>query len=160
MDEQFSIGRTRGNIRRRGFALVTAMVVLMLVSAVVVNLIDYSGTERASSARSRSSQKNLFAADSGVQLAFQRIQLPRDLSGFSYAMTDGTVIESRRRTDGAPQAIATAGLGAPPDGYSINVGGGYVNQLFQVNVTAAAANSGISELEAKLGSLQPNSGAY
>lgn len=152
-------GERRGRTQA-GFALVTAVVVLMLVSAVVVNLIGYSGTERASSARARASHKNLYAADSGVQLSMQRIQLPRDLTAFSFSLSDGTQVQSRRRSDASPQAIATAGLGAPPDGYSINIGGGYVNELFQVNVTASAANSGISELEAKLGSLQPNSGAY
>ena len=150
-------GHSRGEA---GFALVTAMVVLMLVSAVVVNVIDYSGTERESSARSRASQKVLYAADSGIQLSLQRIQLPRDLSAFNYSMADGTQVQSRRRSDGSPQPIASAGLGAPPDGYSINVGGGYVNELFLVNVTATSANAGLSELEAKLGSLQPNSGAY
>ncbi len=149
-----------GDRARSGFALVTAMVVMLLVSAVVVNLIDYSGTERASSARARAAQKNLYAADSGIHLTMQRIQLPRDLSAFSFTMSDGTQVQSRRRTDGSAQAIATAGLGAPPDGYSINIGGGYINELFQVNVTAVASNNGVSELEAKLGSLQPNSGAY
>jgi hypothetical protein len=29
-----------------------------------------------------------------------------------------------------------------------------------LNVTAEAPNNGVAELEAKLGSLQPNSGAY
>jgi len=158
MEKQMST--QQGDRARSGFALVTAMVVMMLVSAVVVNLIDYSGTERASSARARAAQKNLYAADSGVQLSLQRIQLPRDLTAFSYSLSDGTQVESRRRTDGSPQVIATAGLGAPPDGYSINIGGGYVNELFQVNVTASASNNGMAELEAKLGSLQPNSGAY
>ncbi len=56
--------------------------------------------------------------------------------------------------------IAAAGVGPPPDGYSINVGGGFLNELFLLNVTASAANNGVAELEAKLGSLQPNSGAY
>ena len=150
----------RGARAQSGFALVTAMVVMLLVSAVVVNLIDHSGTEQASSARARVAQKSLYAADSGVQLSMQRIQLPRNLAAFNYTMNDGTRVQSRRRTDGSPQAIAKAGLGAPPDGYAINVGGGYVNELFRVNVTAAASNNGFAEVEAKLGSLQPNSGAY
>ena len=146
--------------RERGFALVTAVVVLVLISGVVVNLINYSGDESQGGGRSRASLKNLYAADSGIQLSFQRIQLPRDLSSFSYSMTDGTLVESRSRSDGSPQPISAAGLGAPPDGYSINVGSGFINELFLVNVTSTAANNAISELEAKLGSLQPNSGSY
>jgi len=143
-----------------GFALVTAMVVLLLVSAVVVNLVDYSGDEAQSSARSRAFHKNLYAADSGIQLSLQRIQLPRDLAAFGYTLNDGTRVESRARNDASAQPIASAGIGAPPDGFSINVGGGYVNELFRVNVTSEAANNGVVELEAKLGSLQPNAGSY
>ena len=154
--------RTEGRAGRgdAGFALVTAMVVLLLVSAVVSNLIGYSGEEAQSSARSRSSLKNLYAADSGIQLSLQRLQLPRDLTAFTYTLTDATLVESRSRGDASPQPIAPVGIGPPPEGYSINVGGGFVNELFLLNVTASASNNGVAELEAKLGSLQPNSGAY
>lgn len=107
-----------------GFALVTAMVVMLLVSAVVVSLIDRSGDEEQSSARSRAFQKNLYAADAGIQLSLQRIQLPRDLTGFSYSLSDGTRVESRTRGDASLQPIGNAGIGAPPEGYSINIGGG------------------------------------
>jgi hypothetical protein len=151
-------GRARKS--EAGFALVTAMVVMLLVSAVVSNLIGYSSEESQSSARSRASHKNIYAADSGIQLSLQRLQLPRDLTAFSYTLTDATLVESRSRSDATPQPISAAGIGPPPDGYSINVGGGFVNELFLLNVTASAANNGVAELEAKLGSLQPNSGAY
>jgi hypothetical protein len=150
----------RTNQRQRGFALVTAVVILVLVSSVVVNLIDYSSQEMQAGGRSRTTAKNLYAADSGIQLSLQRIQLPRDLSAFTYNMSDGTLVESRRRSDATPQPIQTLGVGAPPDGFSINVGGGFVNELFQLNAIALGTNSGIAELEAKLGSLQPNAGAY
>ncbi len=153
-------GTPSGRKGRAGFALVTAMVVLILVSAVVMNLIDYSGEEANSSARSRATVENLYAADSGVQLSLQRLQLPRDLTAFSYTLANGTLVESRSRSDAGPMPIADAGIGPPPDGYSINVGSGFLNELFLLNVTASAANNGVTELEAKLGSLQPNSGAY
>jgi hypothetical protein len=143
-----------------GFALVTAMVVMLLVSAVVSNLIAYSSEESQMSARSRASLANIYAADAGIQLSLQRLQLPRDLTAFSYTLTNATLVESRSRSDGMPQPISFVGIGPPPDGYSINVGGGFVNELFLLNVTAEAANSGVAQLEAKLGSLQPNSGAY
>ncbi len=143
-----------------GFALITAMVVLFLMSAVVTNLIGYSGEEANSSARSRSTVENLYAADGGIQLSLQRLQLPRDLTAFNYNLVNGTLVESRSRNDAGPMPIAAAGIGPPPDGYSINVGGGFLNELFLLNVTASAANNGVAELEAKLGSLQPNSGAY
>ena len=93
-------------------------------------------------------------------MTLQRIQLPRNLTAFSYNLSDGTLVESRPRTQAVPQPIATLGIGAPPDGYSVNIGAGFVNELFLVNVLAQATNSGIAELESKLGSLQPNAGAY
>lgn len=160
MDSNVLRREPRSGRGESGFALVTAMVVLLLVSSVVSNLIGYAGEEAHSSARSRASIENLYAADSGIQLSLQRLQLPRDLTAFSYTLTNATLVESRSRTDGAPQPITPDGIGPPPDGYSINVGGGFLNELFLLNVTATAANNGIAELEAKLGSLQPNSGAY
>jgi hypothetical protein len=75
-------------------------------------------------------------------------------------MADGTLVESRRRTDPSAQDIQTLDPGPPPDGFMINTGSGYVNELFLLNVTAEARNNGVAELEAKLGSLQPNAGAY
>jgi len=150
----------RNDRRRSGFALVTAVVILVLVSSVVVNLIDYSSQEMQAGGRSRATAKNLYSADSGIQLSLKRIQLPRDLSAFNYNMTDGTLVESRGRNDMVPQPIDPAGIGAPPDGYSINVGAGFVNELFLLNVMSQGVNSGVAELEAKLGSLQPNAGTY
>ena len=82
-------GQTRKS--EAGFALVTAMVVMLLVSAVVSNLIGYSSEESQSSARSRASLKNIYAADSGIQLSLQRLQLPRDLTAFSYTLADATL---------------------------------------------------------------------
>jgi hypothetical protein len=146
--------------RESGFALVTAVVILVLVSSVVVNLIDYSSQEMQAGGRSRSTAKNLYSADSGIQLSLQRIQLPRNLAAFTYNLTDGTLVESRSRDDATPQPIDPVGIGAPPDGYSVNVGAGFVNELFLLNVLASGTNSGVAELEAKLGSLQPNAGAY
>jgi len=152
--------RIRSKARKSGFALVTAVVILVLVSGVVVNLINYSSQELQAGGRLRSTLKNLYAADSGVQLSLQRIQIPRDLSAFTYNLTDGTLVESRSRGDAAPLPIEAVGIGAPPDGYSINIGSGFINELFLLNVTAQALNRGVAELETKLGSLQPNSGAY
>ena len=145
---------------REGFALVTAVVILVLVSSVVVNLIDYSSQELQSGGRARATAKNFYSADSGIQLSMKRIQLPRDLDAFSYNLSDGTLVESKGRDDMAAQPISPAGIGAPPDGYAINIGAGFINELFLLNVMASGVNNGIAELEAKLGSLQPNAGAY
>jgi hypothetical protein len=139
-----------------GFALVTAVLLLILISATVVNTIDFSGEEFQSGGRARATGKNLYAADAGVQLGLTRLNQPRDLSGFSHAMTDGTVVESRARDDASVQDIEPLGAGKPPDGYAITVGSGWVNELFLLEITAVANNSGVTEVESKLSSLQPN----
>ena len=74
MDSKRKRTETGSRGREAGFALVTALVVMLLVSAVVSNLIGYSSEEAQSSARSRASLKNIYAADSGIQLSLQRLQ--------------------------------------------------------------------------------------
>jgi hypothetical protein len=149
-----------GARREGGFALITAVLLLLLISATVINTIDFSGEEYQSGGRARASTKNLYAADAGIQLGLSRLTQPRDLSAFSHTLSDGTVIESRARDEAAPKDIESVGIGEPPEGYGINIGSGYVNELFLLTVTAEAANGGVTELESKMSSLQPNSGAY
>jgi len=152
--------RSAARLQERGIALITAVLLLLLVSATAISSIDFSGQEFQAGGRARAAMKNLYAADSGVQLGLQRIQPPRNLTAFSFALSNGTVVESRSRSDAAPQDIAEAGVGKPPEGYAINLGAGFVNEIFLLNVTAVAPDRGLAEIEAKLGSLQPNSGTY
>ena len=151
--------RTGATSRREGgFVLITSVLLLLLISATVVNTIDFSGEEFQSGGRARSSATNLYAADAGIQLGLTRLTQPRDLSGFSYSLTDGTLVESRARDETAVKDIEPLGMGKPPDGYSIEIGKGFVNELFSIQVTAVAANAAVTELESKMASLQPNSG--
>ena len=48
----------------------------------------------------------------------------------------------------------------PIPAYSINIGAGFVNEVFAVNATAASPALPTSEIEVRLGLLTPNSGAY
>ena len=43
-------------------------------------------------------------------------------------------------------------------GYSVNIGAGFVNETFQVNITAGATSKPTTEVEVRLGLLTPNSG--
>jgi hypothetical protein len=142
-------------------ALVTAVLLLLLISATVISTIEFSGQEYQAGGRARSTARNLYAADSGIQIGLRRIGMsPRNLTAISFNMTDGTLVESKARSDPAPKDMVQLGTGKPPDGYAINVGSGYVNEIFQLNVTAQANNGANTELESKLGSLAPNSGGY
>ena len=68
--------------------------------------------------------------------------------------------QSRSRSDAAPLPIPLTGTGPPPEGYSINVGSGYINELYLVNVTAEGQDLGVAELEAKVSRLTNSSGSY
>ena len=150
-------GAERQSVRERGMALITAVLLLLLISATIVSTIEFSGQEYQAGGRARASARNLYAADSGIQFGLNRIQAPRDLNAFSFTLTDGTLVESRSRSDSTPQDISADGIGQPPDGMQINVGSGYVNELFELTVTAEATNGATTELETKLALLQPNS---
>ena len=151
--------RLRGSQREEGIALITAVLILVLAAATAVAAISNSEEELKAGGRSRSVMKSLFAAEAGIQFAEHRILEPRDLSPFTLNL-NGILVESRSRDEGSPQNIAEGGLGRPPAGYSINIGSGFVNETFAINVTAASTALPTTEIEVRLALLTPNSGAY
>jgi len=150
---------TRGERREGGIALITVVLVIFLLTATALSAIDFTGQESKAGGQSRATMRSLYAADAGIQLAMSRVQPPEDLTAFSFALADGTVVESRKRTDGAPQPISgSTGLGAPPDGMQVNIGSGFGSNVYRLNSTAVGNNNLTSELEAKVGVLSVNSG--
>lgn len=146
-----------------GIALITVVLVLVLVSTLAVSAIEQTGQELQAGGRSRATTRALFAADAGVQLAMDRVTSPRDLGPIDFTLNDGTTahdVQSRSRDDAAPEDIAQEGFGQPPEGYSINLGSGFVNEVFKINITASS-NPGntLAEVEAKLGVLTSNGGS-
>jgi len=144
--------------REEGIALITVVLILALVSTLAVSAMDQTGEELQAGGRSRATTKALFAADSGIQVAMDRVRAPADLTPIDFAMADGTSVQSRKRTDAAAQPLARAGFGKPPEGYSLNLGSGFVNEVFGINVTADAPGNSLVEIEAKLGVLTSNAG--
>jgi hypothetical protein len=69
-------------------------------------------------------------------------------------------VQSRARDEGSPQAINSGGIGRPPSGYSINIGAGFVNEVFEVHSTASNPRVPTTELELRVGLLTPNAGGY
>lgn len=157
--EQRGGGHRRRRQQEQGIAMITAVMILVLVATTAMSLISNSEQEMTASGRSHSTKTSLYAAEAGVQFALNRLTPPRDLSAFSFSLTDGTTVQSRARSDSSPQAIEETGLGTP-SGYSLNIGSGFVNETFKLNVTAAQTNLPTTELEVKLGVLTPNSGTF
>jgi len=153
-------GAGRDRRDESGIALVTAILLLLLVAATAISAIDFSGQELQAGGRARASMRTLYAADAGIQFALQQVQPPTDLTGFTIDVNNELQVQSRTRSQTGHQPIDEAGVGEPPDGYAINVGSGFVSEVYDINVTATGANGATSELEAKLSSLKPNSGAF
>ena len=153
---------TRTAVDRRdeaGIALLVTVFVLLLIGAVAIAAIGHSGQEATASATSRVNKRTFHGADAGIQVALRRLAAePPDQVPFDLDLGGGRIVQSRTRTDATPQPIPRLGLGPPPEGFSINVGSGYVNEIFLTNVTATSPNATTVELEAKLGRLSANSG--
>ena len=144
-----------------GMALVVSVFVLMMISMVAILAIQNSGDESAAGGRTRNVVRSLYAAEGGVEFAKNRIlQAPPNLAPFNLNLGNARTVQSRTRTDATPQPIAYSGSGPPPEGYGINIGVGYTNELYVVAVTSSAIDGGTVELEVKLGKLESGTGGY
>ena len=146
-----------GRRTQDGFALLITLLVMVLVTGVAIAAMNTSREEMVAGGRSRSVITSVFAAEAGVQLAERRLLPPRDLSAFSISVA-GMTVESRERSDASPQPLTTGGIGKPPAGFSINIGSGFVNEIFEVHSTASNTRLPTTELEVRLGLLTPNAG--
>ncbi len=146
--------------REAGIALLVATFVLMLIGAIAVAAIGHSGQESNAAARSRAATRSIHAADAGIQLAMNRVRQNPPRTDAVDIVVDGRTVQSRRRTVAGAQPIVEAGTGAPPEGYAVNVGAGYVNELFLAPVTSTSPDGAVSEIEAKLARLSVSGGSY
>ena len=148
--------------REGGAALFVTALILMLVGMMSVTAIYSSERESVGGARSRSTTRTFYAADSGIELALSRLaQTPPDLRAFDVNLANGANVQSRTRQQTTPQQLEQVGLGKPPEGFSVNVGSGagYVSRVYRVTATATAGGSTV-ELEAKLSRTEPEASGY
>jgi Tfp pilus assembly protein PilX len=148
---------TRGD---PGVAMILAILLLLLLSGIGVAVVDHSGEESAVTGSTRRSSFTFYAADSGIQLSIARVsQFPPQLNAFSATFADGTTMQSGGRASPAPEPIQRTNIGAPPDGYSIVAGSGYVTETYRATVTAFRQGGASTELEAKYSKMQ-SAGSY
>jgi hypothetical protein len=146
-----------------GMALLIAILMLLMISAIGVAAIDHSGDESEVAGHERRTTITFYAADAGIQYARTRVFTnPPNLDEFEVALTDGTTFRSGTRDDGAATELDAPDIGAPPDGFSINVGGagGFVSENLTVNVTAAGGGNSTVELETRLSQTVAGYGRY
>lgn len=155
-----NVRRLRRAKREGGVALVTAILVMVLAAGLAISAIGSSEEELRASGRSRSASNSFYAAEAGVEFAANRLRPPTDTSYFTFTLSDGTVVRTGTREDTSQPEIIEGGLGKPPSGYSINIGQGFVNETFRVQVTSSKLGAPTAEVEVRLGVLTTNGGTY
>ncbi len=146
-----------------GMALLIAVLMLLMISAIGVAAIDHSGDESESAGHERRTATTFYAADAGIQYGRTRVFTnPPNLDEFEVSLSDGTTFRSGTRSDGAATALESPDIGAPPEGFSINVGGagGFVSQNLTMNVTGEGGGNSTVELETRLAQTVSGYGRY
>lgn len=153
---------TQASRGEEGIALLVAVLLLLVLSAVAVASIDHSGSEAELSGRMRRTMATFQAADGGIEFAESRLaRTPPRLDPFNVTYANGSTVRSGTRTDGAAQQIISAGVGPPPEGFSINLGSsGYAASLYRTAVTGSDIGTGTVELEAKYSRFEAGIGGY
>jgi hypothetical protein len=147
--------------REQGIALIIAVLLSLLVSALAVAAIDHAGAELSTAGSSRIVTRALHAADGGLQIARnQLVQSPPNLDPIDVTV-DAVVVQSRNKDDSTAQSLEQVGLGPVPEGYELNEGSGAaaVNRLFVIPMTSTSGTTRVA-LEAKLGLLEVGGNAY
>jgi hypothetical protein len=144
-----------------GMALLVAVMMMLMISAISVAAIDHSGSESVTSGRSRAATESFYAADAGIQATINRLGggTPID-APFAFDLTPEINVRSGPMSAGTAEAITYMGAGEPPEGYSLEVGAGFVNRQYLAIVTGTAHGDAITELEAKMLRLDSSGGAY
>jgi hypothetical protein len=151
--------KSRMHEPERGSGLMITMLIMLLVAAVAVASIEQAGQESAAGGRSRATVRNFYAADSGIQLARARLaSSPPNTAAFSVVLADGRRVESRRRTDSAPQPLTRDGFGPPPEGFALNSDSPFLNEVYLINITSTTPGGTTAEIEAKILRLQAGTG--
>lgn len=139
--------------REGGVALLVTALILILISGVGISAIDRASQEALGGGRSRATTRSLYAADAGIEIALSHLSDSPPLLDPLDLPVGVFTVQSRTRSESTPQQIEDGGFGPPPDGYEINVGSGYFNELYVLTVTAASPAGSSSEIEAKLAKL-------
>jgi type IV pilus assembly protein PilX len=146
-----------------GMALVIAILLLLLVSAIGVAAIDRSGSESSQAGRGRRNAITFYAADAGIQYGrAQVMESPPRLDSFQVTLLDGTQFRSGPRAGAGAADLPVPDTGPPPDGFAINVGSGtgFVDEAHRFSVTGVAPDGTEQELETKVAQVKGGFGAY
>jgi len=140
--------------REGGLALLVTVMVIIMIAAMAMAAIHNAGEEASGGRRTKTSLDALFAASAGVEMSRTRIA-QGNLAPIDVTMPGNNQIriQSRRRSQSAPQAITPMGLGDQHGGNMINIGSaiGITDEMYQVNVTGSSPGGAFAEVESKVG---------
>jgi Tfp pilus assembly protein PilX len=144
----------------RGVALLIAVVLLLMVSALGLTALQSAQDEATGSARGRRKTMTLYAADSGLKLVEQQLaasstQYPnRNAITSSSVMQDqwgaSTSIRTGEAENPVPQAIQRVGK-ANVEGFQLNVNssGSFSYGIYRTGMVATDNTGGVVELQAQ-----------
>jgi len=148
----------------RGMALLIAVVLLLLMSALGISALQHAQDEASSSGRARRKDATLYAGEAGLSLVQSRL-----LANWGIATpTAFTIDEPSLVTDGYGNPIAVrsgqpnnavaesvniggSGSTAPPDGFMVNLGnqGAQSFRPVRADIVATDASAGMVHLQAQ-----------
>ncbi len=161
--------RVTGSILARardesGMALLVAVVLLLLMSALGLTALQHAQNESAASGRARRKDATLYAAEAGLALVQERLLSnwgTTTLAPFTIdeasLVRDGfdnpIAVRSGRPENATPQVIAPASGGgaAPPDGYMLNLGSQGAQKFVPIRADIVATDqaNGMVHLQAQ-----------
>jgi len=148
----------------RGMALLVAIVLLLLMSALGITALQHAQTEASASGRSRRKDATLYAGEAGLSMVQQR--LLSNWGGGSMAsftideaalVSDGfgnpIAVRTGRPENAAAEAIGGSGTGRAeaPDGFMLNLGnqGAQSFSAIRADVVATDSGDGMVHLQAQ-----------
>jgi hypothetical protein len=144
-----------------GVALLVAVLLLLMVSAIGVAAMDHSRGDSEQSGSSRRATITFHAADAAIQRGLSQLQdSPARLDAFQATLADGTIYRSGARSASGAQPIPAPETGPPPSGYAINLGAGYLTHVYNHTVSAFGPGNASLELQARYSKLEAGMGTY
>lgn len=147
-----------------GMALLIAVVLLLLMSALGLTALQHAQDEASASGRARRKDSTLYAAEAGLALVQSRLldnwgvaqPAPFTIDEASLvkdAFDNPIAVRSGRPENSVAQTISAAGGGsaAPPDGFMVNLGnqGAQAFTPVRADIVATDSSSGMVHLQAQ-----------
>ena len=154
----------------RGAALLVAVVLLLLMSALGITALQHAQDEASAGGNSRRKDAVLYAAEAGLSMVqtsllanFNGGTIPSFTIDEPALVNDGfgnpIAVRSGRPENAAAEAVASnGGAVEPPDGFMINGSGAPSFYAVRADIVATDANSGTVHLQAQFRTLGDSGG--